>query len=388
MAHVADVECGGVSIMLRNIPNRITQEQLVEALDDAGLRSVRFAVHVPRGARRGVNVGYAFVKFESQADADAHSAKIDGLTFSSSNSKKVTRVCPAYTDTVGTAVWGAFGSAGPPRAEGGIESGAATRSGSPDAKSETSLTTASGSDSGSIGDATPGFYSASWPLSPPPGLDSPVTGPTTLMLRNIPNRMTHDGLCAFLNASGIAGTGYTVRLPRGARSGVSAGYAFIEFESAVDAAACMPKINGIRFEGTNSQKVTQVTFATAPKVRADLEDSCAVHGGGGHSRSTHVVTLRNVPHPMTEARLRGWLAAQGCGAMQYAVHIPSVTARGENGACAYLYFDSPHEAAACVHLVVGLRFEEKPAQNTTAFYPYESQSWTNYPYARSNWGEW
>jgi len=81
--------------MLRNIPNRVNEAQLRAVLDSRGLVAEEYELCLPRGCRKGINVGYAFLKFQSCQQASAASNSLTGISFPGSTSSKVTEVCPA-----------------------------------------------------------------------------------------------------------------------------------------------------------------------------------------------------------------------------------------------------------------------------------------------------
>lgn len=59
----------GTTIMLRNLPNKYTQELLVELLNNQGFTGKYDFVYLPMDFRNGVNLGYAFVNLLSHPDA-------------------------------------------------------------------------------------------------------------------------------------------------------------------------------------------------------------------------------------------------------------------------------------------------------------------------------
>jgi len=59
----------GTTIMLRNLPNRYSQQLLLELLDNQGFQCKYDFVYLPMDFRNGVNLGYAFVNLHSHPDA-------------------------------------------------------------------------------------------------------------------------------------------------------------------------------------------------------------------------------------------------------------------------------------------------------------------------------
>lgn len=57
------------TVMLRNIPNRYTQNMLITLLDEHGFKATYDFVYLPMDFRNGVNLGYAFVNLLTHEDA-------------------------------------------------------------------------------------------------------------------------------------------------------------------------------------------------------------------------------------------------------------------------------------------------------------------------------
>jgi len=64
-----DPPVNGTTIMLRNLPNRYSQELLLELLDMQGFARKYDFVYLPMDFRNGVNLGYAFVNLCQHPDA-------------------------------------------------------------------------------------------------------------------------------------------------------------------------------------------------------------------------------------------------------------------------------------------------------------------------------
>eukprot|EP00933_Yihiella_yeosuensis_P041074 TRINITY_DN35510_c0_g1_i1.p1 TRINITY_DN35510_c0_g1~~TRINITY_DN35510_c0_g1_i1.p1 ORF type:complete len:361 (-),score=96.96 TRINITY_DN35510_c0_g1_i1:178-1146(-) len=59
----------GSTVMLRNIPNRYTQDLLLQLLDEKGFKNKYDFVYLPMDFRNGVNLGYAFVNTLTHQEA-------------------------------------------------------------------------------------------------------------------------------------------------------------------------------------------------------------------------------------------------------------------------------------------------------------------------------
>lgn len=78
----------GVTLMIRNIACRYTQQQIGSGLDDLGFAGTYDSVHLPLNAARTANMGYFFVKFSTQGHAEEFWARIEGRVFGSSLTSK------------------------------------------------------------------------------------------------------------------------------------------------------------------------------------------------------------------------------------------------------------------------------------------------------------
>lgn len=82
------------TMMLRNMPNRYTQDDLLEALDEHGFMNTYDFVYLPVDFAHGCNVGYAFVNFLSSTNAAAFCTLFNGLKLTKYKSKKLCGVSP------------------------------------------------------------------------------------------------------------------------------------------------------------------------------------------------------------------------------------------------------------------------------------------------------
>mmetsp|Transcript_30985 Transcript_30985/g.68034 ORF Transcript_30985/g.68034 Transcript_30985/m.68034 type:complete len:227 (+) Transcript_30985:78-758(+) len=91
--------------------------------------------------------------------------------------------------------------------------------------------------------------------------DSTTKLPTTLMLRNIPNRFQEEELCEYLDEQGWTGNYDAVFVPLDKRSNCNRGYAFINFVNRTEFEKGMQLLRGLSFPNTYSSKMTEVSIA-------------------------------------------------------------------------------------------------------------------------------
>jgi len=91
----ASVRLHGRMLMIRNIPCRVSRNELVRVLDEQGFDGRHDYVHVPMSHRPKTNLGYAFVNLIDEADEDAFELAFNGLRFQGTTSHKVCAVQPA-----------------------------------------------------------------------------------------------------------------------------------------------------------------------------------------------------------------------------------------------------------------------------------------------------
>eukprot|EP00928_Gymnodinium_smaydae_P010522 TRINITY_DN13976_c0_g2_i1.p1 TRINITY_DN13976_c0_g2~~TRINITY_DN13976_c0_g2_i1.p1 ORF type:complete len:246 (+),score=38.38 TRINITY_DN13976_c0_g2_i1:84-821(+) len=86
----------GVTLMIRHLPCRCEQADLVRAIDDAGFKGTYASVNIPmrRRFKKGgqSNLGYAFIHFPEPSIAVKFWIKFDGFRFEGSLSEKVCSV--------------------------------------------------------------------------------------------------------------------------------------------------------------------------------------------------------------------------------------------------------------------------------------------------------
>lgn len=85
------------TMMLRNIPNKYTQQMMLEELDRRGFERRYDFLYVPIDFRCRCNMGYAFMNFVTPEFADMFLTKFSGLKLGAPvrGSKKMCIVCPA-----------------------------------------------------------------------------------------------------------------------------------------------------------------------------------------------------------------------------------------------------------------------------------------------------
>mmetsp|Transcript_75734 Transcript_75734/g.216874 ORF Transcript_75734/g.216874 Transcript_75734/m.216874 type:complete len:373 (+) Transcript_75734:81-1199(+) len=81
------------TLMLRNIPNKYTQNSLMEEIDSCGFTGTYDFFYLPMDVQNRSNVGYAFVNFEHPADAERFHGVFGEHRFQKIQSRKVSSVC-------------------------------------------------------------------------------------------------------------------------------------------------------------------------------------------------------------------------------------------------------------------------------------------------------
>jgi len=98
------------------------------------------------------------------------------------------------------------------------------------------------------------------------GYPKQETSVTSLMIRNIPYKMTLKGLMSIIDTNGFAGTYDFLHLPGRGYHFSNLGYAFINFCSSVSVAPFVSKFHGIGFSklsGINTEKIIEIRPAHA-----------------------------------------------------------------------------------------------------------------------------
>lgn len=82
--------------MLRNIPNRLSQNSLLDEIDAEGFSGLYDFFYLPMDVRNKTNVGYAFINFLDPANMTRFSEHFEGYRFKKQNSQKIATVNPAH----------------------------------------------------------------------------------------------------------------------------------------------------------------------------------------------------------------------------------------------------------------------------------------------------
>lgn len=89
-----------VTLMICNIPCRITQQQLVDVINGMGFRGTYDFLYLPTGGRSSSvgssNLGYGFINFMDPATADPFTQAFTHYQFEGTSSTKVCNVRPAH----------------------------------------------------------------------------------------------------------------------------------------------------------------------------------------------------------------------------------------------------------------------------------------------------
>eukprot|EP00929_Paragymnodinium_shiwhaense_P012988 TRINITY_DN120859_c0_g1_i1.p1 TRINITY_DN120859_c0_g1~~TRINITY_DN120859_c0_g1_i1.p1 ORF type:complete len:493 (-),score=65.67 TRINITY_DN120859_c0_g1_i1:96-1574(-) len=84
------------TMMLRHIPCRKTQDEVMSHIDGKGFEGRYDFLYLPSDTRCGANLGYAFVNFLTPEDAERFKVEMDGYRFSGCGSAKACAVVPAH----------------------------------------------------------------------------------------------------------------------------------------------------------------------------------------------------------------------------------------------------------------------------------------------------
>ena len=83
-------------MMLRNIPNKYTQNTLLQEIDDLGFSGTYDFFYLPMDMHNRSNVGYAFINFMKPADAARFHDVFSEHHFQRFQSRKISSVCTAH----------------------------------------------------------------------------------------------------------------------------------------------------------------------------------------------------------------------------------------------------------------------------------------------------
>mmetsp|Transcript_9457 Transcript_9457/g.20941 ORF Transcript_9457/g.20941 Transcript_9457/m.20941 type:complete len:560 (-) Transcript_9457:161-1840(-) len=84
------------TLMLKNIPCRKSQEQVMMHIDGQGFHDRYDFFYLPRDVKFHANLGYAFINFTDPEDAARFMEQMNGYRFSGSGSNKACAVVPAH----------------------------------------------------------------------------------------------------------------------------------------------------------------------------------------------------------------------------------------------------------------------------------------------------
>lgn len=82
--------------MLRNIPNKYTQNSLLEEIHEAGFADTYDFFYLPMDVHNRANVGYAFINFLDTMSFEKFTAAFTDYVFQKHQSLKIARVSPAH----------------------------------------------------------------------------------------------------------------------------------------------------------------------------------------------------------------------------------------------------------------------------------------------------
>jgi len=88
------------TLMIRNIPCRVTQQQLIDIIDAMGFEGKYDFLYLPTGGRSSTvgssNLGYGFINYEEPEDAELFQQSFMNYQFEGTTSTKVCTVKPAH----------------------------------------------------------------------------------------------------------------------------------------------------------------------------------------------------------------------------------------------------------------------------------------------------
>lgn len=98
-AHASECASNGTpitTVMLRNIPNKYTQNSLLKEINDLGFATTYDFFYLPMDVHNRSNVGYAFINFQMPKDAERFRRVFSDHRFQRFHSRKIGSVCVAH----------------------------------------------------------------------------------------------------------------------------------------------------------------------------------------------------------------------------------------------------------------------------------------------------
>merc|ERR1719359_1729880 len=83
------------TVMMRNLPNQVTQDLLAEEINEAGFLHAYDFIYLPIDPETNANRGYAFINFTTPGLALMFKMHFEGRKLANFNSNKVVSVVPA-----------------------------------------------------------------------------------------------------------------------------------------------------------------------------------------------------------------------------------------------------------------------------------------------------
>eukprot|EP00928_Gymnodinium_smaydae_P100396 TRINITY_DN983_c0_g1_i1.p1 TRINITY_DN983_c0_g1~~TRINITY_DN983_c0_g1_i1.p1 ORF type:complete len:396 (-),score=44.08 TRINITY_DN983_c0_g1_i1:258-1445(-) len=220
------------TLMLKNIPCRLTRENVTEELRELGFAGLHDAMHIPSRSN-GSNKGYGFINFVTADVARRAADTLNGHMFKGTESTKLCQVTvAAFQGRDATLKF---------------------------AKMDLEPKTRNAQDG-------PAKVVEDVHTQQKPG-----SGPiTTLMLSNIPRKLTTKSLEKELRHLGFSGTYDVLHIAVKAGNPLNEGYGFINFLSAHVAHYFVKSMNGYVFPNMKSAQACKVSFAAFQGREASL----------------------------------------------------------------------------------------------------------------------
>eukprot|EP00928_Gymnodinium_smaydae_P100397 TRINITY_DN983_c0_g2_i1.p1 TRINITY_DN983_c0_g2~~TRINITY_DN983_c0_g2_i1.p1 ORF type:complete len:295 (-),score=60.55 TRINITY_DN983_c0_g2_i1:220-1104(-) len=194
---------------------------------------------------------------------------------------------------------------------------------------------------------------------------------TTLMLKNIPCKLTKELMEEELNELGFAGTYDVIHLPA-RNNGSNKGYGFINFTTVEDARCAAETLNGYAFTRTRSYKLCSVTRAAVQGREALLK--CRKQDRQDHSErpsmeddkelSTQVMQdpkpittlmISGISFKLTKETMENELRELGFAGTYDVIHIPARNNKFNKG-YAFINFTSADNARCATEALNGYTF--------------------------------